>query len=122
MLLVIPFGASAQSGNDLLAQNNTYTLILAVATILISVYTALQFKDRKKQMKLVKMLMALIIAFFLAAHMAVHGSLFSFSMDAMTSTIRIGMIFPVLSLAFAFLANKGIKKDEELVKSVDRLR
>ena len=34
----------------------------------------------------------------------------------------IGMFLPVLAILFIVLANKAIKKDEHLVKSVDRLR
>ena len=34
----------------------------------------------------------------------------------------IGMFLPIVVILFAFLANKAIKKDEDLVKSVDRLR
>ena len=35
---------------------------------------------------------------------------------------NIGTFLPVAALPFVFLANRGIKKDEELVKSLDRLR
>jgi len=34
----------------------------------------------------------------------------------------IGMFIPVLSIVFLVLANKAIKKDEDLVKSADRFR
>jgi hypothetical protein len=34
----------------------------------------------------------------------------------------IGVLLPILSIVFLVLANKAIKKDEDLVKSVDRLR
>ena len=34
----------------------------------------------------------------------------------------IGMFFPIISIVLLVLANKAIKKDEDLVKSVDRLR
>lgn len=34
----------------------------------------------------------------------------------------IGMFLPIFSIVFLVLANKAIKKDEDLVKSVDRLR
>ena len=34
----------------------------------------------------------------------------------------IGLILPVISIVLLVLANKAIKKDEALVKSVDRLR
>jgi ABC-type polysaccharide transport system permease subunit len=34
----------------------------------------------------------------------------------------IGIYLPIISIVLLALANKAIKKDEELVKSVDRLR
>ena len=34
----------------------------------------------------------------------------------------VGMFLPIISIVFLALANKAIKKDEDLVKSVDRLR
>jgi hypothetical protein len=34
----------------------------------------------------------------------------------------IGMFLPILAILLIVLANKAIKKDEDLVKSVDRLR
>ena len=34
----------------------------------------------------------------------------------------IGMFLPIISIVFLVLANKAVKKDEDLVKSVDRLR
>jgi len=34
----------------------------------------------------------------------------------------IELIFPLISIVFLFLANKNIRRDERLVKSVDRLR
>ena len=33
-----------------------------------------------------------------------------------------GMLLPILAIIFLVLANKAIKKDENLIKSVDRLR
>jgi hypothetical protein len=34
----------------------------------------------------------------------------------------IGFYMPVAAIAFQFMANRGIKRDEALVKSVQRLR
>jgi len=34
----------------------------------------------------------------------------------------VGKLIPVISIVFIVLANKAIKRDEQLVKSVDRLR
>ena len=41
---------------------------------------------------------------------------------ATVSEKGIGMFLPIFSIVLLALANKAIKKDEDLVKSVDRLR
>jgi ABC-type polysaccharide transport system permease subunit len=41
---------------------------------------------------------------------------------ALVSEKGIGMFLPIISIVMLVLANKAIKKDEDLVKSVDRLR
>jgi ABC-type polysaccharide transport system permease subunit len=42
--------------------------------------------------------------------------------EAMVSEKGVGMFLPIFSIVLLVLANKAIKKDEDLVKSVDRLR
>ncbi len=42
--------------------------------------------------------------------------------EASVSEKGIGMFFPIITILLLVLANKAIKKDEDLVKSVDRLR
>jgi radical SAM superfamily enzyme YgiQ (UPF0313 family) len=39
-----------------------------------------------------------------------------------TISYGLGFFLPVVSLAFLLLANKAIKKDEKLIKAIDRLR
>lgn len=39
-----------------------------------------------------------------------------------TISWQIGLFMPIVMLVFCFLANRGIRKDDELVKSFDRLR
>jgi hypothetical protein len=46
----------------------------------------------------------------------------SLSGETDVSEKGIGMLLPIFSIVFLVLANKAIKKDEDLVKSVDRLR
>jgi hypothetical protein len=40
----------------------------------------------------------------------------------LSTTYGIGMMLPLLSLIFCLLAIRGIRKDEELVRSADRIR
>jgi drug/metabolite transporter (DMT)-like permease len=42
--------------------------------------------------------------------------------EKLVSEKGIGMFLPILAILLIVLANKAIKKDEDLVKSVDRLR
>jgi len=42
--------------------------------------------------------------------------------DLVTMGYGIGYFGPIAALPFVFLANRGIKKDENLIKSLDRLR
>jgi ABC-type polysaccharide transport system permease subunit len=42
--------------------------------------------------------------------------------EQLVSEKGIGMFLPIVAIVLLVLANKAIKKDEDLVKSVDRLR
>ena len=42
--------------------------------------------------------------------------------ESQISEKGVGIFIPIFSIVFLVLANKAIKKDEDLVKSVDRLR
>jgi ABC-type polysaccharide transport system permease subunit len=48
--------------------------------------------------------------------------LLTLSGETSVSEKGIGMFLPIVAIVFLVLANKAIKKDEDLVKSVDRLR
>ena len=92
------------------------TAFFAVAGLaLIAVFL---YKNRKNQFVLNRL--NLILNLFLLGFF-VYRSL-SLSGETEVSEKGIGMLIPVFSIVFLALANKAIKKDEDLVKSVDRLR
>jgi hypothetical protein len=62
-----------------------------------------------------------IIFNFILLGFFVYWSL-NLSGEAIVSEKGIGMFLPAISIVLLVLANKAIKKDEDLVKSVDRLR
>ena len=96
--------------------------ILAFSLFMLSGVLALasifMFKNRKSQFVLGRL--NIILNFFLLGFF-VYRSL-NLSGETLVSEKGIGMFLPVLSIVFLVLANKAIKKDEDLVKSVDRLR
>lgn len=78
------------------------------------------FKYNKRQTQFVLGRLNIILNFILLG-LFVYRSL-NLSGETDVSEKGIGMLLPIFSIVFLVLANKAIKKDEELVKSVDRLR
>ena len=90
---------------------------LAGALTLISIFL---FKNRKTQLLLGRFgIIANIIGIVLVFVFIMQDPL-----DAHTHDINeeIGIVLPILFLVFAALAQRGIMKDDKLVKSMDRLR
>jgi len=76
------------------------------------------FKNRKNQFVVNRLNMILnlfLLGFFVYRSLNLSG-------ETLVSEKGIGMLIPVFSIVFLVLANRAIKKDEDLVKSVDRLR
>ena len=94
--------------------------ITLAASLILSIYAILQFKNRKFQMTLTRMAMLCqlaigVLVFFYADKMAalVDGAEVAYSPI---------LAFLPLSVILYFLAWRSIKKDEALVRSADRLR
>ncbi|MCT4699740.1 DUF4293 domain-containing protein [Tenacibaculum haliotis] len=85
---------------------------------LLSIVTLFLFKNRQLQFVLGR-LNILINLFLLGVLIYLSQTL---SGEASVSEKGIGMLFPIIVILLLVLANKAIKKDEDLVKSVDRLR
>ena len=92
-----------------------YLFLGSAALSLISIF---RYKDRQSQFVLGRLN---IILNFILLGLFVYRSL-SLSGETDVSEKGIGMLLPIISIVFLVLANKAIKKDEDLVKSVDRLR
>ncbi len=89
----------------------------------LSLFSITQFKNRKRQLNLGKInyfviLLTVVMLFIDVTSVATNLKLENESI----SYNFLGFLLPVFCIAFNFLANRGIKKDEALVKSLDRLR
>jgi hypothetical protein len=91
---------------------------LFFGSAILSLAAIFMFKNRKFQFVLGRL--NIILNFFLLGFF-VYQSL-NLSGETSVSEKGIGMFLPIVSIVFLALANKAIKKDEDLVKSVDRLR
>ncbi len=87
-------------------------------SIVLSIISIISFKTRQKQFILNRLN---ILSNFILLGVFVYRSL-TLSGETLVSEKGIGVFLPLISIVFLVLANKAIKKDEDLVKSADRLR
>ncbi|REE27293.1 uncharacterized protein DUF4293 [Winogradskyella pacifica] len=105
-------------GAKVYALDNYLYLGLFLGSALLALTSIFRFKDRKSQFVLGRLN---IILNFILLGIFVYQSL-SLSGEINISEKGIGILLPIFSIVCLVLANKAIKKDEDLVKSVDRLR
>ncbi len=91
---------------------------LIFGSIVLAIIAIMSFKKRQLQFVLNRLN---IISNFVLLGVFVYRSLM-ISGEALVSEKGIGVLLPIFSIVFLVLANRAIKKDEDLVKSVDRLR
>ncbi len=89
-----------------------------IASSILAFVTIFMFKNRQLQFVLGRI--NILINLFLLG-LLIYLSL-TVSGETSVSEKGIGMFLPILAILLLVLANKAIKKDEDLVKSVDRLR
>ncbi len=107
-----------QDGMLVFAKDSMLILGVFLVSALLSLVSLFMFKNRKSQFMLGRLN---IIVNFILLGFFVYQSL-NLSGETAVSEKGIGMFIPIISIVLLALANKAIKKDEELVKSVDRLR
>ena len=91
---------------------------LFLGSALLSLISIFSFKNRKSQFVMGRVN---IILNFILLGIFVYQSL-NISGETNVSEKGIGILLPIFSIVCLVLANRAIKKDEDLVKSVDRLR
>ena len=107
-----------EEGTSVFAANNSLFLSLFLGSTLLSLVSIFMYKTRKSQFMLGRLniiLNFILLGFFVYQSLKVSG-------ETAVSEKGIGMLLPIVSIVLLALANKAIKKDEDLVKSVDRLR
>ena len=105
-------------GNPVFAKQHIFILLLFEGAALLAVIAIFMFKNRKLQFVLNRLNMILnltLLGVFVFRSLNISG-------ESDISEKGIGMLLPIISIVFLVLANRAIKKDEDLVKSVDRLR
>ncbi|CAM2880339.1 protein of unknown function [Flavobacterium frigoris] len=119
---ILPFLFPLWTMNDgkeyFFVQNQFYVILLGLSTTL-AVVSIVSYKKRQNQFVIGRLniiLNLILLGLFVYRSLNISGE------TVLVSEKGIGMFLPIVAIVLLVLANKAIKKDEDLVKSVDRLR
>ncbi len=100
------------------AKDDPIFIGLFMASAVLALITIFLYKNRKLQFVLNRfnnIFNLILLGVFVYRMLNLSG-------EMEVSEKGIGIILPIISIVLLVLANRAIKKDEDLVKSVDRLR
>ena len=112
-----PLWVLKKGGDFYFMADEVYTVLMGLGSALI-VLSIMTYKKRQQQFvmnRVVIILNLILLGLFVYRLLIVSG-------EAEVSEKGIGIFLPIVSIVMLVLANNAIKKDEDLVKSVDRLR
>lgn len=118
LLFFIPLWTMKDGKEFYFMQSQVYTILLGLSTTL-TLLSIVSYKKRQNQFVIGRLN---IILNLILLGLFVYRSLNLSGETPAVSEKGIGMFLPVVTIVLLVLANKAIKKDEDLVKSVDRLR
>ena len=115
---VFPLWALNDGKEYFFMSNQIYVILFGLSTAL-TVWSIISYNKRQNQFVIGRLNMILNL---ILLGLFVYRSLNLSGETNNVSEKGIGMFLPIVAIVLLVLANKAIKKDEDLVKSVDRLR
>lgn len=114
---------------DVKVSAHWYLVIISILIQIVALITIFMYKKRALQMMLCKFNFLLLTA-FIALLFMVYGNYQTIAQDyastienaIVTTHYKFALFIPLLALIFNFLALRFIKKDEDLIRSADRIR
>lgn len=104
------------SGTQALEMNDYIALIVLCALVAVaSLATIFLFKNRTLQLNLCRLILVVLAAIVASAAYFAYAT-------AGTDMPQVGSAFPFVAFVATLLAMRGIRADERLIRSMDRLR
>jgi hypothetical protein len=97
-------------------------LMLMAVIAIGAIYSIFLFKNRKLQLKISKLLVLLNLTFLIVLLVDFYLTKKQFTALLSINTLGFQILWPVLMVVFAILAFIGIRSDDKLVQSMDRIR
>nr|WP_314895611.1 DUF4293 domain-containing protein [uncultured Flavobacterium sp.] len=114
----IPLWTMNNGSDYFFMQDQVYVVLFGLSTTL-TLLSIISYKKRQNQFVIGRLniiLNLILLGLFVYRSLNLSGETLAVSEKG------IGMFLPIVAIVLLVLANKAIKKDEDLVKSVDRLR
>ena len=128
-LFLFPFAEIAKDGavylfnfhgivqDGILKQNGIFISVLIVLIMVLQVVATISYKNRTRQIRLIVLsillLMCLLGMFFFYTYYSFSNAQIGF---------KTGVLFPIIAIILNYLAIHAIRKDEALIRSIDRIR
>lgn len=116
-IYIYQYDSISFAGTDNLIQSGYIVAGLLGIIAFLSFFTVFLFKNRMLQMRICTLISLLVI--FLVGLI----SYFSLSTENnIAATIGLSAVLPIIIFIFILMARRAVKKDEKLIRSVDRIR
>ena len=112
ILAFIPFSSLNAFGNGFFIGYASVIALIAIVTIFL-------YKNRKMQIRLCYGMLVAVVLFYIFYYIFDRQN---FSFTELFKHVQYTFVFPFISFILVYLAIRRIKKDEKLVRSLDRLR
>ncbi|MDX1476111.1 MAG: DUF4293 domain-containing protein [Saprospiraceae bacterium] len=127
-LLAFPMASTPTAGTDLIFADQEYTvqdnvalLILTIAGLVLALAAIFLYGKRSLQLRLSYLLIVICIVLPLVAYLFFTNQASVMSAEQSVHD-ELGLFLPFVGLICVILAARFIRKDDRLVKSMDRLR
>jgi 4-hydroxybenzoate polyprenyltransferase len=110
------------STKDFNGAENLLLFITIIAVTALALFTIFMFKDRKTQKALCWLGFLLSLALLAMEYFMVDGVKKASAIPFESNTWKLGAILPIVMMVLFQMARTGIRRDEKLLRSLDKLR
>jgi 4-hydroxybenzoate polyprenyltransferase len=101
---------------------NLLLFITIIVTTLIALFTIFMFKDRRSQKSLCILGILLSFAILAMEFFMVDGLKKAAAFPFQSNYWQIGAVIPIVMIVFFSMARSGIRKDEKMLRDLEKLR
>lgn len=103
-------------------ENAWWLLALTILAAAFPLYLIFQFRDRKKQIRLSILAVAFVLLLGAGLYVIMQQTWSTYNLAFSSGQIGFGTVLLPVSIVLLFMARAGVRKDEKLIRSADRLR